>query len=261
MAHRLHIKYDGDVAGLAEHRLSLSEFGAALDELLRAVRRSISNRVVNADGAEHGSKGGRFAKLAESVDLQVASVQDGCVELDLLVDVIGGQLDLLAIEEGLTDFVHGVREESVANKQNAAVRRYLRALPDGLKSHTYQAADGNRVFATATVGEAVEFADEEFMATGAMLVDVDATIRGVDFAPPAVRITSDLGKTTLRATDELVARAIELHEQSVRVRYLPSAGRLLALREVDSASSRPGFERASDEMFEKWAEVLRRLSR
>lgn len=260
MAHSLHIKYDGDVTGLSEHRLSLSEFGTALNELLRAVRRSVSNCVVSADGAEHGSRGGRFAKVAECLDLQITSLRDGCVELDLEVTV-AGQMDIFAIEEGLKDFVNGVAAESAAQRRNAAVRKYLQALPVGLKTHTYEAAHGDRVFATAIVTDTVELTEEEHAATGFMLVDADVTIRGVDFCPPAVRITSEMGKTTLKATDVLVARAIELRNQSVRVRYLPGPGRLLSIRDGAATVEPPSFAQTSDAVFERWDEVLMRLSR
>lgn len=260
MGHRLHIKYDGDVAGLAEHRLSLGAFGEALPRLVSAVRRCVSNRLVETEDADHGTKGGAFAKLAKAVDVQIAELREGSLELTLEVDVLEGQLDMLAIEGGLTDFVDAIRTESVSPQPKGVARGYLQALPSGLQTHTYRAAYNDRVYASATAG-APAAAPDDRDGVGPLLVDIDATVRGVDFDKPSVRLQTDVGKVKLSATPALVEQAIALRDQTVHVRYLPRAKRLLALRPAGAERTRPDFEDAADAVFDRWDEVLRRLAK
>lgn len=260
MGHRLHIKYDGDVAGLSEHRLSLSQFGSALSELVKVVRRSISNRLVNADRDTHGAQGGRLARLAESVDLHVESIDDGSVELALDVEVTG-QLDMLALESGLSDFVDGVERASTGSESNSIFGRYLAALPTGLAAHSYRAAAGDRVFAAASLGPVTATSAEDEAAQGPLLIEVEARVRGVDFQPPRVRLQTDLGRLSLKASGDLVARALALRDETTRVRYLPSVQRLLAIRGTDDERKAGSFESAVDDVFDRWAELLDRLSR
>ncbi len=75
METQLKIVWDGDTPGLAQHRLSLAEFGPALNRMLIAMRRIASGIVTQAqEGGDTGLRGGRLAKLASQLDLEITGV-------------------------------------------------------------------------------------------------------------------------------------------------------------------------------------------
>lgn len=260
MAYSFHIHYDGNAPGLESHRLSMSAFGRALDALLQALRRSISNELLGADHAERGARGGRYAGAAEAVDLQLQALDEGSVNLRFAIDV-HGQVDLFAVQAGLRAIVEGLRAESAGERVNPSVRRYLQALPAGLSSHAYEARDGDTVFADTRIGAEMKLPAPQDEARGRMLDEVRATIRGVDFDPPAVRIALEDGKQTLSATPAQVEAALLLRDAPVRIRYLVETGRLIDLCAADDAPTERSIDDETDAVFERWHEVLARLSR
>src|SRR2546428_14159286 len=85
MATQLKIRWDGDVPGLAEHRLSVAEFGRSLTLLLTALRRIATQIVGTAVAAEQPKRGGRFANLARQMDIEVVKIEGNSSGFDAIV--------------------------------------------------------------------------------------------------------------------------------------------------------------------------------
>jgi hypothetical protein len=76
----LRVLFDGPAPSLVAHRLSIGAFADPLKQLLRAFRRIASGLVSDALGDPgYGRRGGRYTKEAESLDLAIAHLGEGCV--------------------------------------------------------------------------------------------------------------------------------------------------------------------------------------
>jgi hypothetical protein len=73
---KLEVRFEGTAPGLPEHRLSLGAFGKALDQLLATYRRIASGMITNAlDEPGYGMSGGKYAKEAERLDLELEAIR------------------------------------------------------------------------------------------------------------------------------------------------------------------------------------------
>lgn len=122
METQLKIIWDGDAPGLAQHRLSLAEFGLALNRMLIAMRRIASGLVTQASEGDAGLRGGRLAKVASQLDLEITGVEQGslgltmaCV-LRLAPEQSSDSLRSLA-DQTCAEFVTAVEYESAGRLQ------------------------------------------------------------------------------------------------------------------------------------------------
>lgn len=271
METQLKIVWDGDAPGLAQHRLSLAEFGPALNRMLIAMRRIASGIVTQAsEGDDLGLRGGRLAKVASQLDLEITGVEQGslgltmaCV-LRLAPEQASDAVRSLA-DQTCAEFVTAIEHESTGRLRNGMVREYLRSLPVGVKSQSYsvQRSDGSAV--QTQVG-AVTLA--ELPADAPVLDEMVAIVMGVSFDParPEVRIQDPKTKRTIvcSATVPLVEQAVSLRSTPVRALVVQAVGklRLLRLRSAD-ASMEPSDQFAGTRgalLWERWDELLRRFA-
>lgn len=88
----LSIRWDGDSPDLVEHQLSLSAWLEPLGLLLKSVRRTASRILQDAlDDPDAGRRGGRYAKAAQQIDLQITAIQAGSTDVHFAVT--GGVAD------------------------------------------------------------------------------------------------------------------------------------------------------------------------
>lgn len=270
METRLKIIWDGDAPGLAQHRLSLAEFGPALTRMLSAMRRIASGILTQAqESGDAGLRGGRLAKLASQLDLEVTAVEEGSLGLVMacVLRLAAGQnaelFNSLA-DQTCTEFVSAIEQESVGQPRNGMVREYLRALPEGVTSQSYTVQRSDGQVHTAQIGQ---MALAKLPADAPGLDEVIANIVGVGFEPGRleVRLLEPKSKRSLicAATPALVERAIALRSAAVRALVVTSASkvRLLRLGHAEEAAMalKPGEREAL--LWNRWDELLRRFAK
>lgn len=259
---QLDIVWDGPITGLAEHRISLTAFGPALTQLVAAAKRIASNAVMRA---AEPSETGRLAKLAHGIDIQIGAITEGS----------GGVAGLLTFEAPVSyqenlffslpektglELIESIEAESKGEFRNAAVRSYMRALPQTLTRQYYRLHENGRLIKEITLG-AVTL--PEGMLALPYLQELVGMVAGVGFDPGRDEVrfkTDDAASVTAAANEQQVNTALELRHQKVRALVLQTesvGARLLTL--VDAETDRPHY---SDEVyiFDKWGRALQELA-
>ncbi len=283
MATKLEIVWKGDVAGLNQHRLSISEFAPALTALLKATRRIASGIITNAsDTSDYGRGGGKYASQAESIDIQISGLFDSSVGLTaLLVMTAALQKPLIAewdIEHRIVvELIECLESEGAGIPKNAKVRQYLEALPRGISEQSYKALDEKGSVIHQTTLKAVSLATppKDFP----NLLEISGLVIGVGFPPGSTTIKFRYSLTekeggedgesqeriiTCAANKEQVEKALRLREHPVLadVIQIGSSNRLLHLRAAEEFLLRPKpfSEEVIGEHFERWDAVMKGLA-
>jgi len=274
METQLKIVWDGDAPGLAQHRLSLAEFGPALNRMLIAMRRIASGIVTQAqEGGDTGLRGGRLAKLASQLDLEITGVEQGSLGLTMACVLrltpeqsaqAADPVSSLA-DQTCAEFVTAIEHESAGRLRNGMVREYLRALPAGVRSQSYsvQRSDG-----TVLCAQVAQVALAQLPADAPALDEVVGSIMGVSFDPSRleVRLQDPKSKRTLAcsATEALVSKAVELRAVPVRALMVQHAGKLRLLRlcpaDVGDDAIRPATEAYDAALWGRWDDLLQRFA-
>lgn len=269
METRLKIVWDGDASGLSQHRLSLAEFGPALTHLLGALRRIASGIITQAqDGSDSGLRGGRLAKLASQLDLQVSTVEEGSLGL-VMACVLGAssgqnaELFRTLPDQACTEFLSAVEQESAGQLRNGMVRKFLGALPASVTSQAYTVKRSDGEERTVRIGQMQLAA----LAPDAPELDeVVASIVGAGFEPGRleVRLLESDSKRTLvcSASQRQVERALALRSQPVRALIVTTGGksRLLRLRGLDEATPTLTTSARESLLWLRWDELMRRFA-
>jgi hypothetical protein len=229
MKNTLSIRWDGDTPDLVGHRLSLAAWLEPLSLLLKSVRRSASQILQDAlDDPEAGRRGGRYARAAQQIDLQITAIHGGCTEPQFLItggeaETQGGLFPQIPADlpaQALFKILNDIEQESKGQLANAMIRDYLRALPQGVTVHSYNLQqDGVSV-------RRVEVRDArlpELPSTPAYLSKITGRVTAVSFEPGTVTIkdVSDKGgKVTCSANDEQIATAIALRDKTIVAMYV-----------------------------------------
>jgi hypothetical protein len=260
MDKRLEILWDGRVPGLAEHRLSLDAFGHALTALLVAYRRIASNML-----AEATSETGRLHKVAKLIDLELVQIKEGSagiVAACVLHSPLEANLELFdSVTTRAADaLLSDIEAEAKGEYRNAAVRNYLRALPEGITGQKYAFIENGRRRELAIGSMQLPEGPTEMP----VLYERLYAIVGVGFDPGEsfVRLKGVDETITCEATPEQVARAIELRFGSVHAQVVRTGrkARLLRLRKAGVELRPLAPEQEENLLFGKWDELLRRLA-
>jgi hypothetical protein len=263
MDKKLKIVWEGNVPGLAEHRLSLDAFGQALQQLLIAYRRIASNMLAQAD-----SSTGRLHTLAKDFDLELEQIAEGSSGIVAACAIHSEpsspyfeMLDSLttrAADALLTD----IEAEAHGEFRNASVRNYLRALPDGVTGQKYVFIDngGSREIAIGSMRL------PEGPTEMPVLHERLYAIVGVGFEPGEsfVRLKGAEETITCEATVPQVTKALALRFGSVYAQIVRQKGRkarLLRIRRAGEELPRLTPEQEEEMVFGKWDELLRRLAK
>ncbi|HZU44493.1 MAG TPA: hypothetical protein VE994_17590 [Terriglobales bacterium] len=265
MSAEIRIRWDGDVPGLAEHRVSLTYFGEALALLVAALRR-IATQIVSAAANADNPKSGRLTNVARQLDIQIESIQgnsggfDGIVTFEPPPDVLPLFGDLPA--RATIELLDSIERESKGQPSNWAVRKYLSALPTGVRKQTYDFHDNG------AVKKHVEIGDVQFAAIPAdlpSLREYEGDIVGVGFEPgrPEVRIKTGVSTPNLDATSEQVEEALHMRKEKVRVLGVNDGKRtrLLAVAEIHEPRFERTDEAVEEHIFKRWSGVFSRLAR
>lgn len=268
MATKLKIIWDGDVKGLAEHRISVSAFGPAITRLTQVLRRIASDIVKSGLSNSQRSVQGRYASEAKSIDIEIESIEVGSGGLGALVTFtpehpyqfsVFGNLD----ERVALEFVDSVEQESRGIWQNQGVRKYLQSLPQGLTKQTYAVTDEQG----RNLRIPVEIADvhlTEMPRTAPSICRHYGSIVAIGFEPgkTEVRVKRLDGKmVTFAATPEQVQTAWELKDAQVKVLSVyKGQHRLLKLQRATEEDFEVTSEAVDTHIFQRWDNVLRRLA-
>jgi len=262
----LKILWDGDVPGIAEHRLSVANFGLPLRHLLMAVRRTANNIIREAHDRKTTNVG-RFVEEAGGIDIHIASIIGSSVGVESIVSVQVPVDQSVLWPEGLAEdsidrVLSDIERESKGSYRNPRIRDYFHALPPGLtKQDYYLVVDGQikREVHLGTLELSVELEALPY------LLEVEGRVIGVGFEPGKnfVRIKSSSAsgtEMTLTATPEQVITALEIRGEEVRILGLVfELGRkkLLRIQPLSDARVRLNSERY---VFGKWDKLLGRLA-
>ncbi|KYF94360.1 hypothetical protein BE17_16970 [Sorangium cellulosum] len=266
MGVELRVTFDGDEPGLAQHRLSLSSFGDPLKLLLSALQRTASGILASAlDDTEYGTRGGRLAAEAKLLDLELASIEQGSAAPTFVcVARPGSQLPLESFntlgEQTVQRLVQDLDAERQGRPANAAVRRYLRSLPAGVRAQRYTAWVDGAVLADVQFGE---LSLAEVPAQAARLVKLLGHVVSVGFDPGASYVTLKTSSRTVRcsASSEQVERALPLRHKDVVAAVLD--GQKPALVWILDAAAPPPhvpIEGTLEHLRTSWAETMRILA-
>jgi hypothetical protein len=257
---QLEITWDGPVNGLESHRISLSAFGEALSCLVAAARRIASNAISNA---VEPAESGRLAAAAKNLDIEIAGVIEGSGGFStLLTFQIPGSsqvemFNLLAENVG-RELVESIKSEAAGTHRNAAVRKYLQALPPALTFQNYNLHENGRSIADVTLGK---------MNLPALLVDplpalieIQGRVTGVGFDPKwEVKVREEgASQVTAAATEKQVNRALDMRSADVSALVVSSAdgNKLVVLENESTRVDRPSITG----IFDKWDATFRALA-
>jgi hypothetical protein len=262
MAVRLIIKWEGDVPGLSEKRLSLNAFGSALSRLHMSLRR-IATNIVNEALREKQAECGRFTDAARQLDIQMTSLVENSSGFESVVTIIPPQGRAFSLFEDLPEnatrkLLDAIEAERQGILTNASVRQYLRSLPKGLSRQTYS------IYRNGIALREISFGDvalAEVPTHVPYIAEYIGEIVGVGFEPGELEVRMKAGHdvVSLTATATQVETALKL--RSINIRSLAvihgSSRRLLLLQESSIPMNRSTQEAA---IFQRWKGLLARLA-
>ena len=257
---QLDIVWEGSVRGLTQHRVSLTEFGPAMTQLLVATRRITSQILLNAHEA---TEVGRLANAAKHMDIELVSVKEGSSGFESVLafetpdnqDLLFGRL----VEDVGSELMEAVRLESEGVYRNSAVRKYLALLPKGLEHQSYRLHDNGREIKRVEVG-AMRL--PAIPIPSAALLQATGNVVGVGFEPgkPEVRIKGEGVTFTATASERQIEKALKSRGQEVSALAVASeaGSRLIALKTADEREARRG--KAAAAVFSKWQGAFKALA-
>ena len=269
MAIKLKITWDGDVPGLKEQRLSLAAFAEPLSLLVKALRRTASGIIAQAqDDPSYGARGGSHRQDALRLDLAIEGLSEGStvVNLDCLaappppgvVLQLWDDLPRLAADRLLSD----IFDEAKSHPRSSSARKFLRSLPIGLTAQKYTLYDGGALVREVAFGHA-EVADVPNELPS--LVQAEGDVVGVGFPPGDLYVELRIGqrRITCSATAEQVDLAIALRSHRVLAMVLDGdpKPRLLWLRDAAKPLVIPDPARRTQLIAERWNDALDRLAK
>jgi hypothetical protein len=264
VATQLRIRWDGDVQGIAEHRLSLANFGQPLALLLHALRR-IATQMVST--AVDRPKFGRFANLARQLDIQVIDVEGNSTGIDAVVSFTPPP-DMLPLfgdvaERAVSELLDSIKLESDGTVRDSAVRGYLQSLPLGVHKQLYELHDNGLVKKSVDIGDLKLSGMPPELP---YLRTIEGDIVGVGFEPGRneVRIKPESGNiAALGSSAEIVDQALDMRHNKVRTLavHTSKGTRVISLKRASDPRFRFDPKVARTQIFERWDNVLRELSK
>ena len=264
MSVELKIKWEGSVAGLAEHRLSVGSFGLPLHYLLMAIRRRASNIIRNA--VDMGAVTvGRLPSAADRIDIEVQSLLASSGGIQSLVQMqqpeLGVQIPMMFVdlpEQATDQTLEAIDKERRGVLSDAGVRKYLELLPQSITSQEYTLTADGELKRKVSFGQ---FKLPEIITELPYLTDTVGKVIGVGFEPGRnfVRIRGLDGEVTMRSDPEAVNSALEIRDTDVRIMYVGTGDQRRLLRLDDPSKPRPSLD-VDEFVFKKWASVIKILA-
>jgi hypothetical protein len=263
---RIILRLEGDVQGLAESRLSLTEFGKPLRLLVIALRRVGSDlaRSGSRQNRPAGRSTGRYAALAAGLDLELVSLEPGSVglELECTFRLPDGLDDDLFVEqfkhEAADRLVRSIDDEAAGRNGGDVIRRFLRSMPESVRQE-YRVLRGKDEVRRAVV-DRPRFTTPDVQPP--FLRKLTGNIVGVRFAPPKVCIGTGFGECWAESTEQQMERALAVRADGIIALVVSDSARtrLLWLRRAEDLAPNPTPDERMRAIFSKWDSLLRRLA-
>ncbi len=265
MNSEIKIRWDGEVAGAAEHRLSLAAFAEPMTNLLAALRRIATQMVSTALDSDR-PKSGRFATVARQIDIEITSIEGGSTGFNGLVSFHQptDELPLFADlpERAVSELLDSIERESSGHTSNWAVRKYLSSLPPTIHTQTYELVQDGKTRKRVQIGD-VRLAEipEEFP----FLREVEGSVIGLGFEPgkSEVRVKAEMASANFDANEEQVERALEIRKEPVRSLgvYGGKRARLLRISNANEPRFQITDKAIEEHIFQRWSGVFARLAK
>lgn len=265
MAVELKIIWEGDVPGLADKRLSIAAFGDSLKALLVAYKRIASNMISSA--VEYAEKG-RLQEYARWLDIEITDLAKGSAGIQAVCTARTAPSETAPLfmaditRRASTELLDCVNEESHGHPRNSTVRKYLEALPHGLRRQIYELSENGNAIHEPVIIEAIELASEVPTLSLPFLTELAGDMIGVGFEPGKneVRIKTTTANV-LQASTSQVDAAIELRGEPVRALAVVSKqSRLLMLSAQNAPPFKPNADQIEYYVFGAWDGLLRKLA-
>lgn len=269
MAYQLEIHFEGTAPGIKEHRLSISAFGSPLTLLLASLRR-IATQMVSSAVDVPVAKTGRFADPARNLDIEITRIDGNSLGLTSVIEFRTLPLPQASLplwadlpERAGRELLDAIERESNGQLANSSVRKYLAELPSGITKQEYNLMRDGRDIRRVTIGDVKLTALPQELP---YLRETDGNIVGVGFEPAKSEIrirTESVGTTSIGTDGGSVEKALEMRHEKVRtlIVHTSSGARLISLKRA--ADPRPAFnpDSARNQIFARWDNVLRELSK
>lgn len=269
MSYELEIHFDGSAPGLEGHSLSVGAFGASLNSLLSALRR-IATQMVSSAVEGETPRTGRFADPARNLDIEIREIRGNSLELRSVItfqDPQGIQQPLpfwadLPERAGI-QLLDSIERESRGQLANSAVRKYLSSLPAGIRKQEYNLHSNGTPIKNVVIG------DVQLTALPVELPYLrleQGSIVGVGFDPgrSEIRLKPESGSvSSTGATQDDVERALQMRHEKVRILtvHTTKGTRLISLKRASEPQSELDPARMKRQIFDRWGNVLRALSK
>jgi hypothetical protein len=260
MTYAIRIMWDGDVPGLAEHRLSLAHFGPCLPALLRAWRR-IATGVIREATDE-----GRFARLIEALDLQLSVLGEGSVDASFEAVVHTPMFGTYPLPSDLLErcglrLFDALEREARGEPTNKAVRDFLAKVPSGVTKQDYSLLRDGVAIARVALGATTIVDDAVALPS---LAKLTGTVVGLGFEPGPLEVTIlPDGEKPVRCTASRaqVQQAMAFPGRKVRVMIARDgkSNRLLWLVDEQQPYPDSTAESRVEHLLSRWAETIRLL--
>jgi hypothetical protein len=213
---------------------------------------------------------GRLPSRATEVDVRLLTAANGSLEMSVVAVDMGAHvqpmLPMSSVDTLADDALNRLMDvlaQTQHSPQSRDIPRAFRALVGGMSSdirQRYSLMDGNRLIREVTLTSAGF--DEVYESVMAGIRRVEATVRGVTFAPKS-SVTLEIGGSIVKAsaTMAVVRAAMSLHEETFLIATLvtTSAGtRLIAI--APAVEAFPRVAPTTLETLERFADVMKILA-
>lgn len=266
MGVKLGIYWDGTTPGLPEGRLSIAQFGSALQALLKAARNIARRHQAAARGEDYNPEAATRSQL---VDIQLSSYVGGSADQEFeLVPAPGlSAEDAFAAtpvaDQILRDLMDAIDAERQGRRRDRFVAEYLRALPRGVTRQRYSLREGGQ---ETKVVEFEEMRLLELEAPPPALRLLRGQVEGVVFGErsgrPEVKFAPFNGKVFVAsATRAQVSEAIDVQHAAIGLFLMTEVPRLLWIRREGSDLPVLPEKQRTAHFLSHWADVLKELAK
>lgn len=275
VAVELSVIYEGTEPGLAEGRLSLSSFGEPLRLFLIALQRTASAILSSSDNPEYGGRGGSYKAEARLLDLEIQGTVHGSAGVVFACTAHvppGGQLTIAhSVPEVFERYdlpaltaarlLQDIEAERSGRPRNAAVRRYLAAIPRGVSAQRYIAKCGVEILGDLHVQS---FKLAEIPEDAPRLLRFAGRVASVSFegSAPHVLLKNPSRQVRCAVSAEQLDKALALRGKDIVAAVLhgPREPALLWMRPAESPAERPPLETTAKHLLSDWRDTLTRLA-
>lgn len=276
MAIELKIKFDGAAHGLKDHRLSLKEFGQALNMLLKALQEAACELLMSEarEGTTPKKRRSQAKKASKFYDLQISTIEEGSTVTGLILDITGktaAQRDLPQPHDPdeqikarvISQLISDIVNESQGKACNDNARQFIKLIPKGV-THEYCAIQDGITIKHAKIAK-ISLTNTK---STPRLIKIVGTVSALGLNPASPYILFKYHDKTVKcfATIPQVEQAWCLREAMIIAALFygsndESRPRLFWMTAADKPPVVPTIEQTIEELSTKWGDTLMELAK